>query len=229
MTLLAEIQSVMERTYEPAGINLEECVIGPRRRAQLTRCCDSRAEKLSTEAATFLHVNQENLHIAIYYSPSLIETLEKEDPRENISNRNISALISFIEEVTHGVHAAIQFRNGEVALDSASFACNLETQAKVDTYFIVLRYCYLLGGRTLPEEVRDWAKNRVFGDDLFDYRDPGLRLRYRLAHRLAKRFVDQIQPLGREARVAAVKAFQRLNLVEKRRYLNHLSSSGLRN
>ncbi|NJL19202.1 MAG: hypothetical protein HC901_02625, partial [Bdellovibrionaceae bacterium] len=46
MTLLAEIQSVLERTYGHTGLDLEACLIGPARSASSAPRCRSRNNPL---------------------------------------------------------------------------------------------------------------------------------------------------------------------------------------
>jgi hypothetical protein len=225
MTLLSEIQDLIERTYERVEINLEDCVIGKKRSEELMSLTGRRHSDFGGSAVTFLRKTGDTLRIAIYFSSDLIDTLEQEHPRESISHRNIHSLISFIEEITHGVHAACAFRNGWHDVESNQFATNLELQAKVDVYWILLRFCKLMMKNEMNEEVRAWLKERIFDDGNFDYDDQFLVKRYERANRWAREFVDGVELLPVGERVAWIKDFQRQRLLGKRRLLRKLRKS----
>lgn len=222
MTLLSEIQQVLERTYSPSGIDLGECLIGRERSVQLAGLCPG-AAGLAEHARTYIRPAGENLHIAIYYHPSLIRCLEEEDPRESISHRNVSAFISFTEEITHGVHAALAFRSGWRRWDSEQFACALEAQALVDTYFLLVRFCRLLGGFPPDADVRAWIRDRLFADETTPGAPAGLAKRYRHARKLARAFLDAVNPLDSRERVRLIREFRRLSLPGKCRLVRRLS------
>jgi len=222
MTLLAEIQHVLERTYSPSGIDLGECLIGRERSVQLAGLCPG-AVGLAEHARTYIRPVGDNLRIAIYYDPSLIRCLEEEDPRESISHRNVAALISFIEEITHGVHAALAFRSGWRHWESEQFACALEAQARVDTYFLLVRFCRLLGGFHPQADIRQWIRDRLFVDEATAEAPARLAKRYRHARKLARAFLDAVIPLERGERVCRIREFRRLSLAGKCRLARQLS------
>jgi hypothetical protein len=215
MTLLAEVQAVMERTYRPAGVNLEECLIPQARSRELAaRAVEGAA--LSREGCTFLRLHEGNLHIAIYYDPALIGVLEAEDPRESLSHRNIRALIVFLEEITHGLHAALAFDEGRRRWDSESFACALEAQARVDVYYLLLRFIRLLGGR-VDAESRQWVRSVLFEGERIPQRGR-LRRRYARALRIARQFTEQTDRMPSDQRVGAIRAFRACSLRQKARW-----------
>ena len=139
-TLFSQIQRLFERTYAQVGINLEDCLIDQRRCRQLTKLAGASARELSELARTFLRTANEQLYVGIYYSQWLIEQLEQHDPRAGLTNENIRSLIMFVEEINHALHAALQFRNGERRIASENFARDLELQARVDTYLVLLLF-----------------------------------------------------------------------------------------
>jgi len=222
MSLLSEIQEVLERTYSPSGLDLEACLIGGQRSAQLSALCAG-GGGYSERARTYLRPTGDDLRIAIYYHPSLIDCLEEEDPRQSISHRNVSAFIAFIEEITHGVHAALAFRAGWRRWDSEQFACALEAQARVDTYFLLIRFCRLVGGSPVSRETREWVRGRLFDDELMEYGPGLLSKRYRYASALASDFIDALSPLSRAERVRCIRLFRRLSLAGKKRLVRRLS------
>ena len=111
-TLFSEIQRLLERTYASVGVNLEECLIDRRRCSQLSALAGAQAAELSMLARTFLRAADGRLRVGIYYSSWLIEQLERHDPRSGLSDANIKALIAFVEEINHALHAALQFQRG---------------------------------------------------------------------------------------------------------------------
>ena len=118
MTLLREIQLLLERTYAAVPVNLEHCLIGESRCATLTRLAGPAAADLAPAGRTFLRQEGEALHLAIFYSGPVIAELETNDPRRTINERNIAPLITFIEEIAHGVQAALLFLEGERAIET---------------------------------------------------------------------------------------------------------------
>ena len=95
---------------------------------------------MSELARTFLRHADDQLYVGIYYSRWLIEQLERHDPRAGLSDRNIRSLIAFVEEINHALHAALQFKTRRARDRSEDFARNLELQARVDTYLVLLLF-----------------------------------------------------------------------------------------
>ena len=139
-TLFSQIQRLFERTYAQVGINLEDCLIDRTRSAQLSMLAGTSARELSELARTFLRRAGDQLYVGIYYSRWLIEQLEQHDPRSGLGDRNIRSLIMFVEELNHALHAALQFKRGVREIASEDFARNLELQAQVDTYLVLLLF-----------------------------------------------------------------------------------------
>nr|MBA3763641.1 hypothetical protein [Chthoniobacterales bacterium] len=137
-TLFSQIQQLFERTYAQVGINLEDCLIDRARCAQLTKAADASARELNELARTFLRRADDQLYVGIYYSRWLIEQLERHDPRSGLNDANIRSLIAFVEEINHALHAALQFKLGEREIYSEEYARNLELQAQIDTYLVLL-------------------------------------------------------------------------------------------
>lgn len=139
-TLFSQIQKLFERTYAQVGINLEDCLIDRTRCAQLSVLAGKSARELSELARTFLRRAGDQLYVGIYYSRWLIEQLEQHDPRAELGDGNIRSLIMFVEELNHALHAALQFKRGIREIASEDFARNLELQAQVDTYLVLLLF-----------------------------------------------------------------------------------------
>jgi hypothetical protein len=216
MTLLREIQTLLERTYAPVPINLESCLIGESRCAALNRLAGENSAHLAAGGRTFLRQTDGSLYVAIFYSRPVIAELEANDPRQALNERNISALITFIEEIAHGVQAALLFREGERAIDSEAYACNLEAQARVDTYLVLSKLAHLLCGKAkIPRSVGAWLRRQLFDDSHRRFTSPRLRARYGAARRCALGFLRHLRRLPLERRHDALREFRALSWADK--------------
>src|SRR3954447_20234868 len=201
-TLFSQIQRLFERTYAQVGINLEDCLIDRQRCAQLSSLAGASARELSDLARTFLRRADDRLYVGIYYSRWLIEQLERHDPRAGLSDRNIRSLIMFVEEIDHALHAALQFKNGSREIGSEDFARNLELQAQVDTYLVLLLFvAFFRKTQRVSRRDRRWLRFHLFERQCpkaFD--DRNLRARYLETTGLASsytRYLDTLNAIRR--------------------------------
>ncbi len=218
-TLFRDIQMLFERTYTSVGINLEDCIIDKGRCRQLTLLAGASARELSDVARTFLRRVRDELHVGIYFSSWLIEQLEKNDPRRGLSEKNIRCLIVFVEEINHALHAAIRFNAGLRDIEEESFARNLELQAMVDTYQVLLLFVAFFRGTTrLSTPDRKWLRFHLFQSQTpAAYRDRNLRERYLETTRLASIYTRFLDGLSAARRVAEIRQFHALDYPEKKR------------
>jgi hypothetical protein len=217
-TLFADIQRLFERTYAAVGINLEECLIDRARCRQLSRLAGASARELSELARTFLRRVGHDLHIGIYYSQWLIEQLEQHDPRRGLSDANIRHLIAFVEEINHALHAALAFRRGVGEIESEDFARNLELQAQVDTYLVLLLFVgFFRRTQRIAKTDRRWLRFHLFArHDARAYRDPNLRGRYLETTELAERYTACLDALNRARRLEEIRLFHALDYPQKK-------------
>jgi hypothetical protein len=220
-TLFSEIQRLFERTYAAVGINLEDCLIGQKRCGQLSRLAGASARELSELARTFLRTADGRLHVGIYYSNWLIEQLERHDPRAGISDANIRSLIAFVEEINHALHAALQFKAGHCAIGSEDFARNLELQAQVDTYLVLLLFvAFFRKAQKLSLTDRRWLRFHLFSrHDPHAYSDPNLRGRYLETTELAASYTRYLDTLNGLRRLEEIRAFHALGYAEKKQHI----------
>jgi len=215
MTLLREIQTLLERTYAPVPINLEACVIGESRCAVLNRLAGQDVEHLAPAGRTFLRQAGDSLYVAIFYSRPVIAELEANDPRRALNERNISALITFIEEIAHGVQAALLFNEGEREIDSEAYACNLETQARIDTYLVLCKFAHLICGEPIPRSVGSWLRRQLFDGSYRRFSTPKLRARYGAAQKCALGFLRHLRRVPLAERHETLREFRALNWRQK--------------
>lgn len=217
-TLFSDIQRLFERTYATAGINLEDCLIDRHRCGQLSRLAGAQARELSDLARTFLRRVGDDLHIGIYYSRWLIEQLERHDPRRGVSDANIRHLIAFVEEINHAVHAALAFQRGIREIESEDFARNLELQAQVDTYLVLLLFVgFFRRSQRVSRTDRRWLRFHLFSSqNPHAYADPNLRGRYAETTQLAKHYTACLDALNSARRIDEIRIFHSLDYAEKK-------------
>jgi hypothetical protein len=223
MSLLREIQILLERTYSSAGVNLEECVIGSGRCADLSRQAGRHAQHLSGQGRTFLRHAGDRLYIAIFYSQPLIVALEENDPRRSLNERNIAPLITFIEEIAHGVQASLLFQAGERDLESEHFARNLEVQAKIDTYLVLSKFIHFFCGSPAPGRVRRWLNREVFDKSYCKFKSAKLRERYGASQDLAEKFLRYLKTVPRPKRQKVLRKFRAASWTEKIQFCKQVS------
>lgn len=224
MTLLSEIQHLFERTYASVGINLEDCLIDRRRCGQLSRLAGASARELSELARTFLRKADGHLFVGIYYSSWLIEQLEKHDPRSGLNEANIRSLIVFVEEINHALHAALQFQKGVREIHSEDFARNLELQAQVDTYLVLLLFvAFFRRTQKISRTDRRWLRFHLFARATPGaYADPNLRGRYLETTELALNYTRFLDTLNGLRRVEEVRRFHTLDYGAKKQRILEL-------
>jgi hypothetical protein len=217
-TLFSEIQRLFERTYASVGVNLEECLIDRRRCSQLAALAGAQAAELSMLARTFLRAADGRLRVGIYYSSWLIEQLETHDPRSGLSNANINALIPFVEEINHALHAALQFQRGEAPKRDEGYARNLELQAQVDTYLVLLLFvAFFRKPGKITREDRRWLRYHMFESQQGrSFRDRTVAARYAETTLLAKSYTRYLESLSTSRRAQEIRIFHALEYDRKR-------------
>ena len=217
-TLFSQIQKLFERTYAQVGINLEDCLIDRHRCAQLSLLAGKSARELSELARTFLRRADDRLYVGIYYSRWLIEQLERHDPRAGLGDHNIRSLIAFVEEINHALHAALQFRSGIREVDSEDFARNLELQAQVDTYLVLLLFvAFFRKTQRVSKTDRRWLRFHLFARQCSDaFSSRNLRDRYLETGGLASTYTRYLDTLNGMRRLEEIRAFRSLDYPGKK-------------
>ena len=225
-TLFSQIQRLFERTYAQVGVNLEECLIDRQRCRQLSMLAGRSARELSQLARTFLRRSGDRLYVGIYYSRWLIEQLERHDPRAGLSDQNIRSLIMFVEEINHALHAALQFKNGAREISSEDFARNLELQAQVDTYLVLLLFvAFFRNTQRVSRTDRRWLRFHLFARNCPDaFRDTNLQARYLETTELAATYTKYLDTLNGMRRLEEIRTFRSLGYDTKKRLILALPS-----
>ena len=217
MTLLREIQVLLERTYGVTGVNFEEFLLHPQRSGSLSEMAGASAAQISDLGRVFLRIIDGQLRMGIHYDPSVITALEGNNPACGLNDGNILPFMVFLEELDHAVHAALKFREGKRDIHSEAFVRDLEIQAKVDTYLVLQKYCAFFNKpQRLTDADRRWLKACVFDRDSAAFEDPLLAERYHETNRLARRYVCHLDALPRTRRTAELRRFRKLTYGQKR-------------
>jgi hypothetical protein len=226
-TLFSQIQRLFERTYAQVGINLEDCLIDRTRCTQLSVLAGTSARELSELARTFLRRAGDQLYVGIYYSRWLIEQLEQHDPRAGLGDRNIRSLMTFVEELNHALHAALQFKRGVREIGSEDFARNLELQAQVDTYLVLLLFvAFFRKTQRVSATDRRWLRFHLFARQCPEvFRDANLRVRYLETSHLAANYTRYLDTLNSMRRLDEIRRFHSLNYNAKRERILELMDS----
>ena len=216
MPLLGQVQRLFERTYgRPAGVDLEACVVGPRRCAELASRSDGHPE-MSDWARFFFYVEDANLRLALFYADEMIETLEERDPRRGISESNVLPLLVFTEEASHALHTTYAFgEGGPERVSGEEFLAELELMARIDAYLLLLHFVRELARTVEPSDLA-WVRHQALTRWDVPYDDPGMTARYRGAARLAAAFVDRLESVPPRRRLAELRSFRALPMPEKR-------------
>jgi hypothetical protein len=220
-TLFSQIQRLFERTYAQVGINLEDCLIDRHRSAHLSRLAGASARELSELARTFLRCADDRLYVGIYYSRWLIEQLERHDPRAGLSDRNIRSLIVFVEELNHALHAALDFKSGRREIHSEDFARNLELQAQVDTYLVLLLFvAFFRKTQRVSRTDRRWLRFHLFvNSDPDAFKSENLRGRYLETGELAASYTHYLDTLNGIRRLEEIRRFRSLDYPAKKAHI----------
>jgi len=220
-TLFSQIQHLFERTYAQVGINLEDCIIDRARSLQLSKLAGASARELNELARTFLRHTGDRLYVGIYYSRWLIDQLERHDPRSGLSDSNIRSLIVFVEELNHALHAALQFKSGQRQIASEEFARNLELQAQVDTYLVLLLFvAFFRKTQRVSRTDRRWLRFHLFARQCPEaFRDENLRGRYLETCELAASYTRYLDTLNGLRRLEEIRQFRSLDYSEKKAHI----------
>jgi len=224
MPLLADLQRVFENTYgREAGVDLEACVVGPRRCAELTARSRDEGAELSGWARFFYYTENRNLRLAIFYADDVIAALEARDPRRALTESNVLPFLVFAEECSHALHTTLAFGEGGAdRVHEPGFLHELELLGRIDAY-LLLRHFVRRHARRFTARDRAWVRHHAVTRWDVPYDDPALEGRYRDSARLAGRFVDHLESLPSPGGLAELRRLRRLGWAGKRRRISSLN------
>lgn len=218
MALLGELQHAFENTYgRVAAVELEACLVGPDRCAELIARSGADHAELSDWARFFYYIEDANLRVAIFYADEVIAALEARDPREALTESNVLPFLVFAEEASHAIHTTLAFEEGGPRrVQAPEFLRELELLGRIDAYLLLRHFVRRHAGRLTARD-RAWVRRQAVSRWDVSYHDPALAARYRPAAQLAGRFVDHLERLDAGARLHELRCLRGLGWAGKRR------------
>jgi hypothetical protein len=124
----------------------------------------------------------------------------------------------FVEELNHALHAALQFKSGIREIASEDFARNLELQAQVDTYLVLLLFvAFFRKTQRVSRMDRRWLRFHLFARQCPEaFRDANLRGRYLETSQLAGSYTHYLDTLNGHRRLDEIRRFHSLDYGEKK-------------
>jgi hypothetical protein len=144
-----------------------------------------------------------------------------------LGDRNIRSLITFVEEINHALHAALQFKCGSREIASEDFARNLELQAQVDSYLVLLLFiAFFRKTQRVSRMDRRWMRFHLFTRQCPEaFRDANLRGRYLETSQLAASYTRYLDTLNGQRRLDEIRRFHSLDYGAKKVRILALTNS----
>src|ERR1017187_8864682 len=89
MTLLGEVQILLERTYGPTGVNFGDFLLSHERSRALSEMAGPSAAQISDLGRVFLRIVDGKLRLGIHYDSSVVKALEKNNPACGVNDENV--------------------------------------------------------------------------------------------------------------------------------------------
>src|SRR6202022_1839735 len=120
---------------------------------------------------------------------------------------------AFVEELNHALHAALQFKSGQREIESEDFARNLELQAQVDTYLVLLLFvAFFRKTQRVSQTDRRWLRFHLFAAKNPDaYIEQTIRGGYLETTELAASYTKFLDTLNGMRRLDEIRRFRSLD------------------
>src|SRR5207247_2632377 len=127
-------------------------------------------------------------------------------------DRTIRSLLMFVEERNLALHAALHFKRGIREIASEDFARNLELQAQLDTYLVLLLFvAFFRKTQRVSATDRRWLRFHLFARQCPEaFRDANLRGRYLETSELASSYTRYLDTLNGMRRLDEIRRFHSL-------------------
>ena len=128
-------------------------------------------------------------------------------------------VLNFVQSwTTHALHAALQFKRGVREITSEDFARNLELQAQVDTYLVLLLFvAFFRKTQRVSATDRRWLRFHLFARQCPEaFRDANLRGRYLETSKLAANYTRFLDTLNAVRRLDEIRRFHSLDYSGKK-------------
>ena len=205
-SLLERLQGLLERTYgmTTGPLDVARFVIGDAGYREIyggDAPPGSLGSASGQGARTMIRETRDGLRACIYYPDELIRRLEDHPPHRAVSEHNVDAFATLVEELDHLLCIA-----DRAATDRSLSLFELELHANVSKYLVLARF---IAGRrpALTGEKRTWLRFHLFEKLRFCDEDALVRARYRDAARWAVRFLDALRDIEPAPGVEALRRF----------------------
>jgi hypothetical protein len=123
-----------------------------------------------------------------------------------------------VEEINHALHAALQFKIGEREIYSEEYARNLELQAQVDTYLVLLLFvAFFRQTQKVSRTDKRWLRFHLFAaQNPGAFHDRNLRGRYLETTQLASSYTEYLDTLNGLRRLDEIRQFRSLDYGAKK-------------
>lgn len=214
MSLLDNLHGLLTRTYgmETGDVRPARFVIGDRGLRELyAGVAEHRSVAAATGAGarTLVRETDEGLRASIYYPDGLIRCLEEHPPQHGLSDANVDAFATLVEELDHFLVIVTRARQGRTLT-----LFELELHANVSKHLVLARFLAGHQGR-LGQRQRAWLRRHLFDAVRYTDGDPAVRARYEDAARWAVRFLDGVSTRPPRERLRHLRGFHQANAAGK--------------
>lgn len=181
MAILSGLQSLVEELNAvTTQLDVRDYIVPPGVKASIPGALDSVPEQL------FVVELGDEMELALYIDPSILEALDCDQPQARLHNGNLENFCIALEGVSHFIKVVWSARCGrEVS------ALELEIQAEVDKF---IGAWGLLEAQGMPRKHAARALNKLLFEH-YQIRDEVSVMeteRYQIASRVARRFCEQL-------------------------------------
>jgi hypothetical protein len=223
-SLLVSLQGLLARTYRMRAVealDLGRFVIGDagyRRFYGGEHTAAAAAD--GSGARTLIREADGGVRASMYLPDALVQRLERHPPQHGVSERNVDAFATLVEELDHLLYVADRAAGARTLT-----LFELELHANVSKHLVLTRF--LAGGRgRLTEAERVWLRFHLFEKFRYADEDGAVRARYRQAARWGVRFLDALAERDATYRLAALRRFHDASAGAKLRLISSLAEPG---
>lgn len=169
-------------------------------------------------AKTLVRECEDGVRACIYYPDALIACLEADPPVRGLSDRNVDAFATLVEELDHLL--VLAERSGE---GRPTTLFELELHANVSKHLVLARFLSR-DGRALGAARSAWLRYHLFHKDGGEAQDERVRDRYKDASRWALRLLDAASRQPPARRTGALRSFHAASAAGKLELIRSLAS-----
>lgn len=213
---LAALQRQLQAVYE---VDVDYCVDDFLvTDAAVASRMDRSANPRTVREKLLLHQEDDQLDLALYLDPTVVQHLTDHNPAEHLHAGNLSEFLIALEGVSHFIYVVWNARHGKrVSL------LELELQAEVDKFVGTAMTLARQNRGRIPPALHGWLFDRPQFDQALE---PGEQVRYRDASHYAGKYCQQllnryIKRQPKPGMLRELRRFYRYTRVDKIRHIDH--------